>query len=167
MLTMFEITLGNWKPPCEALVENVGEFWMLFSLAHKFVIGFSVVSVITGVFIQETFKVATTNDEIMILQKERQIKTHLKKMQAFFAHADDSDDEALDVHEFQMAVDHPGVKTWLSSMELDARDIPTLFRLIDINGDQRITAAELVAGAARLKGTARSIDLIHLSAEHR
>jgi len=29
MLTMFEITLGNWMPPCRALVENVSEWWML------------------------------------------------------------------------------------------------------------------------------------------
>jgi len=58
MLTMFEITLGNWMPPCRALVENVSEWWMLFSLAHKMIIGFSVVSVITSVFIQETGRVS-------------------------------------------------------------------------------------------------------------
>merc|ERR1712117_961553 len=34
MLTMFEITLGNWMPPCRALVENVNELYMLFSLMH-------------------------------------------------------------------------------------------------------------------------------------
>merc|ERR1711972_207419 len=49
MLTMFEITLGNWMPPCRALVENVSEWWMLFCLFHKLVIGFSMISVITGV----------------------------------------------------------------------------------------------------------------------
>merc|ERR1711983_67735 len=74
MLTMFEITLGNWMPPCRALVENVHELYMLFSLAHKLVIGFSVVSVITGVFIQETFKVATTDDRIMVMSRERATK---------------------------------------------------------------------------------------------
>merc|ERR1719379_2527428 len=79
MLTMFEMTLGNWMPPCRALVENVSEWYLLFNLAHKLVIGFSVVSVITGVFIQETFKVATTDDRIMLMQKERAVKTHTKK----------------------------------------------------------------------------------------
>merc|ERR1719408_274373 len=87
ILTMFEITLGNWKPPCAALVENVSEFWMLFSLSHKFLIGFSVVSVITGVFIQETFKVANINDEIMVLNKERSMKAHVRKMTALLEHA--------------------------------------------------------------------------------
>merc|ERR1719198_2910248 len=109
---MFEITLGNWKPPCAALVENVSEFWMLFSLAHKFLIGFSVVSVITGVFIQETFKVATTNDEIMIIQRERAMKSHMAKMTALFEHADRSGDGELNLDEFQALLEDEGVRKW-------------------------------------------------------
>merc|ERR1712008_196450 len=80
MLTMFEITLGNWIVPARALVENVSEWYMLFFLAHKMIIGFSVVSVITAVFIQETFKVATTHDRIMIMNKERGRKINAAKM---------------------------------------------------------------------------------------
>merc|ERR1719191_1989783 len=71
MLTMFEITLGNWIVPARALVENVSEWYMVFAIFHKLVIGFSVVSVITGVFIQETFKVATSDDTLMLIQKNR------------------------------------------------------------------------------------------------
>merc|ERR550514_1768541 len=126
---MFEITLGNWKPPCSALIFNAGEFWMLFSLSHKFIIGFSVVSVITGVFIQETFKVATTNDEIMMLQKDRAIHTHVTKMKHLFEHADESGDGGLDVEEFEAVLSDPGVKKWLSAMQLDVRDVPSLFAL--------------------------------------
>merc|ERR1712216_223800 len=74
MLTMFEITLGNWMPPCRALVENVSEWYMLFFVLHKLLIGFSVVGVIAGVFIQETFKVATTDDKIMVMQRERAVR---------------------------------------------------------------------------------------------
>merc|ERR1740117_2562454 len=88
MLTMFEITLGNWMPPCRALVENVHEGYMMFSLMHKMVIGFSVVGVITGVFIQETFKVTVRDDKVMLAQKEQAAFAHAKKMQALFRHAD-------------------------------------------------------------------------------
>merc|ERR1719408_171054 len=70
MLTMFEITLGNWMIPCRALVEEVNEMWMLFFLAHKLIIGFSVLAVITGVFTQETFKVAANDDHNMLLRQE-------------------------------------------------------------------------------------------------
>jgi hypothetical protein len=67
MLTMFEITLGNWLPPCRALVENVNEWYMFLFVAHKLVIGFSVVSVINAVIVQETFKVATSDDKVMLM----------------------------------------------------------------------------------------------------
>merc|ERR1712046_362523 len=84
MLTMFELTVGNWMPPCRALVENYSEWFMFVFLAHKLILGFSVVAVINGVFIQETFKVANTDDRIMLLQKERAIRVHTKKMTGLF-----------------------------------------------------------------------------------
>merc|ERR1712007_90689 len=161
MLTMFEITLGNWMPPCRALVENVTEWYMVFSLAHKLIIGFSMVSVITGVFIQETFKVASSDDKIMMRHKERAIKTHTKKMGALFDAANGTDDGYLDMDEFTTIMDDPSVRTWLSAMELDVRDSKKLFRLID-DGDGQLSAEELVKGVALLKGTAKSFDVLSL-----
>merc|ERR1719375_2099379 len=78
LLTMFEITFGNFMPPCRALVENVGEGWMVWAVCHKLVVGFSVISVIMAVFMQETFKVAQSDDQILVNQKERLIKTHTR-----------------------------------------------------------------------------------------
>ena len=39
---------------------------MLLCILHKLVIGFAVVGVINGVFIQETFKVASSDNQIMM-----------------------------------------------------------------------------------------------------
>jgi len=166
MLTMFELTLGNWIPPTRALVEHVSEWYLLFFLMHKFVIGFSVVSVITGVFIQETFKVATTDDQIMLNTKKRAMKDHAKKMSKLFRHADRDGDGSLDRREFDKVMDDPIVRKWLSSMGLDIDDVDILFETLN-GGDGRVTAPELVAGAARLKGNARSIDLLTFITEYR
>merc|ERR1740121_3011380 len=83
-LTMFEITFGNWIVPCRVLMDNISEGFMLFSLLHKLVIGFSMVSVINGVFIQETFKVAAQDDFVMMRHKEAANRNHRKKMEALF-----------------------------------------------------------------------------------
>merc|ERR1712129_516901 len=112
MLTMFEITLGNWMPPCRALVENVSEWWMLFSLAHKLVIGFSVVSVITSVFIQETFKVAAIDDKIMIMSTERARRMHIRKINALFGYPDHDGNGFLDTDEFTTVLQDSGIRTW-------------------------------------------------------
>lgn len=160
MLTMFEITLGNWLPPCRALVENINEWFIIFFICHKLVIGFSVVAVITGVFIQETFKVASQDDGIMMMQKKRAMKLHLTKMKALFDHLDDGDG-ALTLDEFRNCVHETAIKTWLSAMDLDVRDVDAVFWLLD-DGDGKLSAEELVRGVSHLKGAARSIDMMAL-----
>jgi Ca2+-binding EF-hand superfamily protein/heme exporter protein D len=159
MLTLFEMTLGNWMPPCRALVENVSEWWMLFSLAHKLVIGFSVVSVITSVFIQETFKVAAIDDKIMIMSTERARKMHIRKINALFGYTDHDGNGFLDVGEFTTVLQDSGIRTWLASMGLQVRDIPQFFQLLDVDGNGRLTVKELVEGISVLKGTATSYDM--------
>lgn len=166
MLTMFEMTLGNWIVPARALVENVSEWYMLFFLMHKFIIGFSVVSVITGVFIQETFKVATTDNQIMLRDKARLMKAHERKMKELFMHADSDKSGKLEYEEFIHVMELEKVKMWLSSMGLDVEDSKTLFELVK-DGDDHVNAEGLVQGAGKLKGTARSIDLNILMNESR
>jgi hypothetical protein len=164
-LTLFEITLGNWPPVARILQENVSEAYVIFSVGHKLTIGFAVIGVINGVFMQETFNVAASDDILMLRQKERVQKLHMRKMQALFAHADKSGDGYLDYEEFKNIVHSKQVKIWLSAQELDASDAKKLFGLMD-DGDHQISATELVHGAARLKGFARSMDLLHLMREH-
>jgi len=166
MLSMFELTLGNWIPPTRALVENVSEWYLLFFLMHKVIIGFSVVSVITGVFIQETFKVATTDDLIMLNAKKRAMKDHAKKMSKLFQHADRDGNGSLDRREFDKEMGDPVVRKWLSSMGLEVDDVDTLFQTLN-GGDGKVSPMELVAGAGRLKGNARSIDLLTFITEYR
>lgn len=166
ILTMFELTLGNWMPPTRALVENISEFYMIFFLLHKFIIGFSVVSVITGVFIQETFEVATSDDQIMLNNKARAIRKYEKKMSDLFKHADEDGSGSLDQEEFVEVMHDPSVRKWLSSMGLDVHDVATLFELVH-GGDGHITAHELVTSSTKLRGGARSIDLITHMTEFR
>lgn len=160
ILTMFELTLGNWMPPTRALVENVNEWFMLFFLSHKLVIGFALVAVLYGVFIQETFRVAAMDDKVMMLQRERTLKAHSGKMHELFVHADQDGNGALDKEEFIEALETPAIKQWLAAMELDVSDAARIFDLVDIDGDGELTAEELVIGAGRLKGAARSIDVV-------
>merc|ERR1712129_239044 len=129
---------------------------------HKFVIGFSVVSVITAVFIQETFKIAGS-DDIMLNNQERLIKLHEEKMTELFTHADEDGDGSLDRAAFMEVMGEPVVKHWLASLGFRKEDAGLVFDVIQsFRGKQEVTASELVKGAASLKGSARHIDLIAL-----
>mmetsp|Transcript_31404 Transcript_31404/g.72846 ORF Transcript_31404/g.72846 Transcript_31404/m.72846 type:complete len:1104 (+) Transcript_31404:60-3371(+) len=170
MLTMFEITLANWIPCARALTERVNEWYMVFALTHKFIIGFAVVMVVTGVFLSETFRVAATDDMIMITQRQRQIKTHVKKMSLLFKEFDADRNGILDRAEFRALARDPAVVTWLSSMGLEVNDADTLFTMVtkESGGNKnKLTALELVKGVAHLKGSAKSIDMAVVMKENR
>merc|ERR1719210_2351035 len=128
---MFEITLDEWAPAARILQENVSDWWVLFSITHKLTIGFAVIGVINGVFMHETFKVATSDDNIMIRHKQRALKLHTQKMQNLFEAADESGDGLVDLEEFKVVMESPEVKIWLSAQELDVNDPERLFRLLD------------------------------------
>jgi len=160
LLSTFEMTLANWPPVCRLLMENVNEWFMVLCLVHKLTVGFAVLGVINGVFIQETFRVATQDDFIMVHQKEAATRIHLNKMSRLFRAGDVSDDGLLDKAEFMQLVKNVEVRTWLSSMGLDAGDEHALFDYIDKDEDGNVSAEELIKGVSCLKGAARSLDLI-------
>ena len=75
-------------------------------MAYKLIVGFAAVGIINGVFMQETFKVAASDDKLMMRQKatgavpfgrclsgqERDRMLHTKKMKTLFEAADESGD---------------------------------------------------------------------------
>eukprot|EP00437_Effrenium_voratum_P049661 CAMPEP_0181531524 /NCGR_PEP_ID=MMETSP1110-20121109/72147_1 /TAXON_ID=174948 /ORGANISM="Symbiodinium sp., Strain CCMP421" /LENGTH=591 /DNA_ID=CAMNT_0023662601 /DNA_START=34 /DNA_END=1806 /DNA_ORIENTATION=+ len=162
LLTMFEITLANWPPVCRVLTENVSEWFMIFFLVHKVTMGFAVIGVINGVLMQETFKVASYDDTIMMRTKQKAMQNHIRKMQLLFEEADTSEDGRIDLQEFQEIVADNELKAWLGAMELDIQDVGEAWDLLQDNAKDKsggLTAEQLVLGVAKLQGTAKSLDL--------
>lgn len=164
MLSMIEITLANWPPVCRAMQENVSQWTMPFFVVHKLIIGFAVVGVINGVFMQETFKVASSEPRIMLQQKRKELASLAKKMTLLFQQADESGDGTLSIEEFRGIMSNIEIATWLSAMDLDVTDVDQVFHLI-ANTNGEITSDELISGVARLKGGARAIDVAKLLRE--
>mmetsp|Transcript_66653 Transcript_66653/g.117854 ORF Transcript_66653/g.117854 Transcript_66653/m.117854 type:complete len:1076 (-) Transcript_66653:304-3531(-) len=159
-LTMFEITIGNWIPVTRAMMRNWSDVYVTFALVHKFVIGFAVVNVITGIFIQETMQVAKTDNKIMLSQREQSAALHVKKMTFLFAAADADGSGRLDRDEWEAVCADPQVALWLSSMGLDVSDACLVHdRICEGKGADDLTAKEMVDGIARLKGEARNLDI--------
>jgi voltage-gated sodium channel len=162
MLSMFEMSLANWPPVCRLLVESVNEWFMLFFVAHKLTIGFAVIGVINGVFMQETFKAASSDDSIMMRQKEREIKMYTEKMSRLFFAADESGHGHIDIEAFQRIMGDREIVTWLASMEIPVRDPESLFELLDSSKAGYLTADSMAKGALKLRGGAKSVDVLAL-----
>jgi len=157
-VSFFEATFGNFAPVMRVLTRNVDESWAVFFIVYRGVGGFAIVTVITGVFLHETFKVANSDNDLMVIQQRRKKQVHLTEMTRLFAAADSDLSGHLTFQEFHFLMADPFVGSWMAAYEIDVTDVELLFCLMD-DGDGTISANELVTGVSRLKGYARSMDL--------
>eukprot|EP00435_Cladocopium_sp_Y103_P047066 s894_g13.t1 len=121
-----------------------------------------------SVLMQETFKVASYDDTIMMRTKQKAMQNHIKKMQLLFEEADTSEDGKIDLDEFKEILADSELKAWLGAMELDIRDVSEAWELLQDDCNDRtggLTAEQLVLGVARLQGTAKSLDLMKVIKE--
>jgi len=167
MLSMFEITLGNWPPVARLLQEKVNPWFVIFSIGHKIIFGFACLAVINGVFMQETFKVAQQDDQIMLRTVETKKNAHRRKMKMFFQHANEDEDNILSIEEWKEVIAEEKVKHWFAAQGLSISDPELLWKILDTSGDRELDLEELIQGTARLQGPAKSLDLAILNLEHK
>jgi len=159
MVTMFESTVGNWIPPCRCLMENVSEAYGFFYIVYRCLFCFALVNVIRAVFITETSRVAQNDDQVAMLKKERMQQEYGEKLRDLFFELDDSGDGLITWQEFSQLLEDDVMKKYVSTLYLDVSDLAELFKLLD-DGDGAISADEFCLGVARVKGPARSVDVV-------
>ncbi|CAL1141585.1 unnamed protein product [Cladocopium goreaui] len=133
-LSMFEILFANWSPPCRILVENVNEWFSVFFLIYRCVLGFAVINVVNSVFVQQTMKTASSDEDLAFRQKQKDIAAYTRKVRKLFQTMDQSGDGTLNLEEFAKLVTNPKLKFWMSQLELEYHDLMSLFEFLD-NGE--------------------------------
>ncbi|CAK9064267.1 unnamed protein product, partial [Durusdinium trenchii] len=144
-LTMFEILFANWGPSCRILVESISEWFTLFFLLYRCVLGFAVLNVVNSVFVQQTMKTASSDEELAFKQKEKDVAQYMRKVKKLFQTMDASGDGSINLEEFSKLVKSPKLKFWMSQLELEYHDLLSLFEFLD-NGDGEITRLNLTMG---------------------
>merc|ERR1711862_884448 len=132
-------------------MSHVSEWWALFFVLYKIAIGFAVVQVITTVFIQQTFKIAARDEDIMIAEKKSQATAFFKNLEKLFEVLDESGDGMISLPEFESVVNDPRVRTWFDAIDVDARLATKLFAMLD-DGDGHISIQEFSDGIKSIKG---------------
>lgn len=163
MTSMFEVTMGNWVPILRCLGERVSEWFALFFLIYRGLVGFAVFQVISGVFLHETFKCAALDDDLMIMHRRSMRLKFQKKMRQFFQEADMSAHGEVSVAEFEAMINDDEVNTWLEAMDLRIRDVGARRIFAFLAGpDMMLSQEELLQGMARLRGPSQGLDVLTL-----
>lgn len=148
------------------LSNNVTEWFAVFAVLFKLTVGFGMVGVINGVFIQETFKASGKDYHIMMRQRDRDEEAFLQTIRRLFEAADSIEENKIRLELLRLTLNDPDVKKWMAVQGLPATfDVDALFTLFDKDNDGFLSQEELLSGFAEAKGLARHIDLKFLMAE--
>mmetsp|Transcript_86137 Transcript_86137/g.248718 ORF Transcript_86137/g.248718 Transcript_86137/m.248718 type:complete len:647 (-) Transcript_86137:331-2271(-) len=160
MWTVFEFTFsGGWPNYARPLVEQLGAQYGFFFLVYISGVTFAMFRIITALFLRDTLAVASADTELVIQEKAKDRNGYAQRLLDFFEAADTSGDGYLTIEEFESILNDERVKFYLTSLELDPAESRQLFELLD-DGDQLVSVDEFVRGALRLKGQARSQDIV-------
>lgn len=165
--TFFQITFsGGWPAWVHPLVEKVGVHYAMFFAVYVAVVVFAVLRIITALFLKDTLNVAANDKEMMIQNKLREKAGYAARLEQVFREADRSGDGKVTWEEFEELLSKPSARAYLSALELETHEVESMFMLLD-DGDGSISSEEFLSGIVRLKGQARSLDVLLLLHENK
>jgi len=164
---LMAITGGNdWKDLAAPLWQ-VGPHYYAFFLLYIAFIVFAVMNVLTGIFVDQAIRLAALDRDNVIQEALEKEAAFARNMQELFATVDSDINHKITWHEFKKHINDPKVQSYFAAMELDVSDAKQLFTLLDNDGSNTIEIREFIEGCSRLKGGAKSMDLLTLMEDNK
>jgi hypothetical protein len=139
------------------------EYGDAYLLLFIFYIGFCCVgmlNVVTGIFVDSAV-CTRTDDEVVDCFKEDQRRTS-EEVRRIFQEGDTDKSGTLTLEELISQLENPWVKAYFSGLDIDPSEARIIFTLIDTDGSNAVSIDEFVDGTMKLKGSAKSIDVLSL-----
>jgi len=171
LYTLFGSISGglSWIDAAKPLVEIHPALGVTNALYIMFVM-FCVLNVITGVFVENAFKMNNEDEDRVIMDRIKMQKHWIAEVKSLFKKADRQSDGYLDLKEFEDMLQDVRVQHCLSKLGLDADDVNSahsLFSLFDFAEHGKVSLDDFAEGIQRVRGNARSIDIVWLMHNNR
>lgn len=163
MLTFFQVcVLDNWS---ENIVRHVkkqqpGMEWMFVSFI--FFTTFGILNIVVGVVVENTLQMAKISEIKIKKKREKDRMRVLNHLRDFFEQSDEDGSGTLTLDEVCTAMENPENKKRLALMDLPIEEPSELFTLLDVDNSGEISIDEFISGCMRIKGTAKSKDILAL-----
>lgn len=136
-------------------------------ILYVFFTMFALMNIITGIFVE--FAVTSAhNDKDEVIAEEVTITHHrTRELLRIFHMADTNEDGTISSMEFIKLMVRSDVRAILKSMGVEVSKAVGMFKLLDSEMKDALTPEEFVTGMIRLKGNAKTIDLVTLMHENK
>jgi len=149
--------LRRLKPTDDSLV---GEFYFITFCFYVAFCTIGMLNVVTGIFVDSAVT-TRTEDEVVDAFKE-QMNLRRQEVRRIFTEADVDGVGSLTFEQLKEQFDHPWVKAYFSGLDIDPNEAAIIFTLMDADHNGRVTIEEFIEGTMKLKGSAKSVDMLLL-----
>merc|ERR1719330_1768093 len=156
----------DWNDVMKPLSRIHWFYEMVFVMYILFVV-IGVLNVLTGIFVERAQELSGLDRDLVIQGEMKRNEAFLAEMKGIFEEADTDGSNSISWEEFKQYLKNQEVKAYLASHQLDAHDAKTLFDILDLDNEEDISIEEFIMGCMRLKGRARSVDVVALLEESR
>jgi len=117
---------------------------------------------IVGVIVENTMQLARENDDKKKAQQEATLTKVIDRLRKVLRDADEDGSGSLSQEEFVTALSDPEISNQLRLIDFPVDDPTEVFMLLDTQSDGELDTEEFLHGCMRLKGPAKSKDLLEV-----
>lgn len=158
--TLFmSITGGvSWGEVLDPLAETGSIFTALFVIYIFFAI-FSVLNIVTGVFVDGAIQRSGQERDLRLEKEREQKETYVNMLLDLLEEIDSEGNGTISRKDLEDAFQDQRIRHYFSILEIDISESSYLFDMLDLDRSGEVDWNEFVEGCARLKGSAKSIDV--------
>jgi hypothetical protein len=168
MLSMYMASMSgeDWIKIARPL-EDIG--WLYYG-AFLLYIGFYecvVANTLTSLFVESTMANADKDQQELINAELENKDQYVRMLQSWYESLDRDNSGTLTYAEIVDSLDAPEMMAFAAQMGIDALDVKQFFTVLSCNGRRAVDLETFVVGCIKLKGMAKSMDLMDLTYAHR
>merc|ERR1719454_1955799 len=121
---------------------------------------FGLLNIVVGVVVESTLSTSEKDDNKIKRAQERDRQRVFDHLREIFEAADEDGSGTLTLSEVQKAINKPEIYNKLKMIEFPVEDPKQVFMLPDYDNTCELSIDEFISGCIRMKGTAKSKDLL-------
>lgn len=162
MATLFQaVTGGDWTVMALPIFRLSWMFHCVWYAYIAFVL-FGLLNVFTGIFVESATNAANSDREIKIQAQMEEEDSYLNEIRKIFSRSDSDNSGSMTQSELERLMEQADFKQQLECLGIHPTEAHGLFKLLDDDGSGLVSIEEFLSGCIRLKGTAKSVDMITL-----
>jgi len=168
MTTLYYAGTGgeDWHVYADPLGDVGWECYGFFLVYITFFL-FIVTNTITSLFVEAMFENSSRDEQLIIHDQLSRRDEYVAKIQGLFTKMDDDGSGDVSYAEFERHLSDEEMVAFCSSLEIDATDVAQFFNILSAGGTRSVDVETFVIGCIKLKGVAKSMDLMDLAIRQR